>query len=189
MNNEILRGKIDEELMLLYQNGDERALAELYRRYSGRIYAYLQKRLSEKDWADDVFQMVFTKLHQTRHQYNPTYRFDQWVFVMTKTILLDFWKTTDVRTKRYFSQSIDSLAQKDLPISLPPEEKTAPIPALFLAGLSADQRTAIELKFTDELSYQEIAEKLSRSEESVRQLVSRAIRKIRSQTKTSGGAS
>ncbi|MBK8204951.1 MAG: RNA polymerase sigma factor [Bdellovibrionales bacterium] len=181
--------KTDDELMLLYQEGDERALEELYRRYSGRIYAYLRKRLSDKDWVDDVFQQVFTKLHQTRHQNNPAYRFDQWIFVMTKTVLLDFWKTTDVKTKRYFSQSIDSVASVNMPVSQPMVESPELIPEPVLAGLSPDQRSAIELKFIDELSYQEMADKLGRTEESVRQLVSRAIRKVRNQIKVSGGKS
>lgn len=30
----------DESLMARYQNGDEQAFEELYRRYSGRVYAY-----------------------------------------------------------------------------------------------------------------------------------------------------
>jgi len=184
-----LSEKSDNELMLLYQEGNEQALEELYRRFSGRVYAYLKKRLSDKDWADDVFQQIFTKLHQTRHQYNPAYRFDQWIFVMTKTVLLDFWKTTDVKTKRYFSQSIESIASVDLPVSQPMVENPELISEPVLAGLSPDQRSAIELKFIDELSYQEMASKLGRTEESVRQLVSRAIRKVRNQIKVSGGKS
>lgn len=189
MGDEKLSEKTDDKLMLLYQEGDEKALEELYRRYSGRVYAYLKKRLADKDWADDVFQQIFTKLHQTRHQYNPAYRFDQWIFVMTKTVLLDFWKTTDVKTKRYFSESIDNVSVSQLPVTHPMVERSALISEPALAALSPDQRAAIELKFVDELSYHEIANKLGRSEDSVRQLVSRAVRKLRSQFKVSGGES
>jgi RNA polymerase sigma factor (sigma-70 family) len=186
MSNVKITEKTDQELMLLYQDGNENAFEELYRRYSGKVYSYLQKRLTERNWVDDVFQMVFTKLHQTRHQYNPSYRFDQWIFVMTKTVLLDFWKTTGVKTSRFFSTSIDNVAQSKLPIAEPVTEKPGFLPELIMATLSSDQRHAVELKFIDELSYQEIAKKLSRSEESVRQLISRGIRKIRKQNKNPG---
>lgn len=189
MNDEKLSEKTDDKLMLHYQEGDEKALEELYRRYSGRVYAYLKKRLSDKDWADDVFQQIFTKLHQTRHQYNPAYRFDQWIFVMTKTVLLDFWKTTDVKTKRYFSESIDNVSISRLPVTQPMVEEPTLFSEPAMAALSSDQRAAMELKFIDELSYREIANKLGRSEDSVRQLVSRAIRKVRNQFKVSGGKS
>lgn len=176
--------------MLLYQRGSEHALEELYRRYSGRIYAYLKKRLSDRHWTDDVFQQVFTKLHQTRHQFDPKYRFDQWVFVMTKTVLLDFWKTTDAKTKRYFAQSIEDVNPASLPAHQPaPESAVGIISEPLLAALSPDQRSAIELKFIDELSYFEMAGKLGKSEESVRQLVSRGLSKLRRHLKVPRGDS
>lgn len=170
----------DEILMGLYQNGDERALEELYKRYSGRIYGYIQKRLAQDNWVDDVFQLVFTKLHQTRHQYNPDFLFSQWIFVMTKTVLLDFWKTTDRKTKRFFSTPLNESTASLMPTA----EALSLLPDLATTGLSTEQRAVIELKFMDELSYQEIATRLNRTEESVRQLVSRALRKLRGQFKT-----
>lgn len=189
MNGGNTTARTDEDLMLLYQKGDERALEELYRRYCGRIYSYLKKRLSDRNWVDDVFQQIFIKLHQTRHHYNPVYRFDQWIFVMTKTVLLDFWKTTDVKTRRYFSLPLESVPSVDMPISQPLIEESSLISEALMASLSPDQRSAIELKFIDELSYQEMAVRLGRTEESVRQLVSRAIRKVRNQMKIPGGKS
>lgn len=190
MSDGKLSNENDEDLMLLYQQGSEQALEELYRRYRGKIYAYLKKRLSDSHWTDDVFQQVFTKLHQTRHQYDPKYRFDQWVFVMTKTVLLDFWKTTDVKTKRYFAQSIEDLDPANLPAYQPALESAPRVIAEpLLAALSPDQRAAIELKFIDELSYIEMAGKLGKSEESVRQLVSRAFRKLRHHLKAPRGKS
>jgi RNA polymerase sigma-70 factor (ECF subfamily) len=144
------------------------------------VFSYLKKRLSDDKWSEDVFQMVFTKLHRTRHQYKAEFRFDQWIFVMTKTVLLDFWKTTGVKTNRYFSNSIDKVPLADLPMIVQPEVNplnvlTEPI----FANLSPDQKMILELKFIDELSYNEIANQLSRSQESVRQIVSRAIKSLR----------
>ncbi|MND02121.1 RNA polymerase sigma factor [compost metagenome] len=49
-----------------------------------------------------------------------------------------------------------------------------------LSGLPADQRQAIEMRVIDELSYEEIATKLNRTQESVRQMVSRGLKKLRS---------
>lgn len=190
MSDGKLSNKNDEDLMALYQRGSERAMEELYRRYSGKIYAYLKRRLSDRCWTDDVFQQVFTKLHQTRHQFDPQYRFDQWVFVMTKTVLLDFWKTTDVKTKRYFTQPIEDVNPANLPAYQSTLEGAAGmISEPLLAALSPDQRSAIELKFIDELSYFEMANKLGKSEESVRQLVSRGLNKLRRHLKVLRGDS
>lgn len=170
----------DEELMLKYQSGDEASFQELYSRYSGRVYTYLKKRLDQRNWVDDVFQMVFVKLHKTRKQYNPAYRFDQWIFVMTKTVLLDFWKTTDVKTKRYFSKSVESLHPDDLAADRTSLGGHESLPEDLISILSPEQRQIVELKFIDELSYNEIADRLNRSEENVRQIMSRAVKKMRS---------
>lgn len=169
----------DEELMLKYQKGDESAFQELYRRYESRVYGYLRKRLENKNWVEDVFQMTFMKLHRSRHQYNPAYRVDQWIFVMTKSVLLDFWKTVEVKNKRYFSQSLEDLSPELHPRTENSIETSPSLPVEFLAGLSSEQQSAIQGRFLDELSYREIAQKLNRSEQSVRQLVSRALRKLR----------
>ncbi len=179
------KDRTDEELMGLYQNGNEAAFEELYSRYRSRIYGYIKLRLSEKDWVDDVFQLVFTKLHRTRHQFDLNFRFDQWVFVMTKTVLLDFWKTTGVKNKRYFSESLESAPVDQLSTIDPIPTNPTLLPEAVMASLSQDQRSVVEFKFIDEMSYDEIAKKLGRSQESVRQLVSRALRKLKQHVKKS----
>lgn len=147
----------DEELMLKYQQGDEHAFHELYTRYEKRIYGYLSKRLEQKAWIDDVFQMVFVKLHKSRHQYDPAHLFAQWIFVMTKTVLLDFWKTTGLKTKRYFSHSLEDLTPENTPSVDPVLETGNVLPEQAMSHLSLDQRLAVQYKFMDELSYNEIA--------------------------------
>jgi RNA polymerase sigma-70 factor (ECF subfamily) len=179
MTHDNFSRKTDEELMLLYQQGDVPAFEVLYQRHSGKIFNYLKKRLGDEVWTDDVFQLVFAKLHQTRSQYNPSYRFDQWVFVMTKTVLLDFWKTTGAKTKRYFSESLDHLSSAQQPIAESNYIEAPSLSEALTAGLSFEQQSAVELKFIDELSYQEISKKLNRSEQNIRQLISRALKKIR----------
>ncbi len=176
----------DQELMILYQSGEERAFEELYKRYSGRIYAYLQRRIHERIWVDDLFQMVFIKLHRSRHHYSPDYRFDQWIFVMTKRVLLDFWKTVGVKNQRFFSQSFEEHLMADGQVV--EKDEGALDRNELLKGLSLAQREAIELRYFDDLAYEEIAQKMGRSEESIRQMVSRAIRKIRGKSGSSGGA-
>jgi RNA polymerase sigma factor (sigma-70 family) len=51
---------------------------------------------------------------------------------------------------------------------------------ILFEHLSAQQRQVVELKVFDELSYKEIAQRLVESESNIRQLFSRAIRKLKS---------
>src|SRR6185295_1339485 len=79
----------DEELMRAYQGGDAQAFAELYRRHSGRVYAYLTRRLQKAEVANEVFQATFLKVHHSRHRFDFKFPFAQWLYVITKTVLLD----------------------------------------------------------------------------------------------------
>jgi RNA polymerase sigma-70 factor (ECF subfamily) len=170
----------DEQLMIAYQSGDHQAFQILYLRHSQKVYSFLRKRLIRSEEVDEVFQQVFTKLHQARRTYNPTYAFLQWLYVISKTALLDFWskqnRILEVLHKEAseVQETIDSRTEdtnQEFPI-LEPGFAT-------LSGLPAEQRKAVEWRVLDELSYQEIATLLNCSQANVRQLVSRAIKKIR----------
>lgn len=43
----------------------ERAFAELYARYSSRVYAYCRRFLGNKEEAEDIFQETFVRFHQS----------------------------------------------------------------------------------------------------------------------------
>lgn len=165
----------DEELMHAYIGGDASAFETLYKRHSGKVYGYLQKRLKNRESADEVFQASFIKLHSSRAKYDFKYLFMQWLFVIVKTTLTDHFRKTGRQIK---------IADEELNPDL--VSQTDPSPALnegkeleALNILPIEQRQAIEMRVIDELSYDEIAAKLGRSQESVRQMVSRGLKKLR----------
>jgi len=64
----------DEELMDLYQSGDESAFTELYARHCGPLQGFIINPLkcrapSLLNDAPDVLQTVFTKVHTYRHRF------------------------------------------------------------------------------------------------------------------------
>ena len=70
----------DNNLMELYQNGDEKAFDVLYSRSKKRVYSYLKKRLHDKDLVEDVYQNIFIKLHKSRHLYKSEYPYRNWLY-------------------------------------------------------------------------------------------------------------
>lgn len=165
--------------MRAYQDGDSHAFELLYQKNSSKLYAYLKKKLGKE--TDDVFQLVFLKLHRSRSQYDSKYLFEQWLFVIARSVLLDY-----VKQKRRFKEGLqidssmevekiaDPLSQKE------PQSSYSQVDELLdLKQLSAEQSEVLKLRVLDELTYSEIADKLKRTEVSVRQLFSRAIKKLR----------
>ncbi len=161
----------DEELMALYQQGEELAFNRLYLRYSDRVYGFLRKRLQDPQAANDVFQASFLKFHRSKDQFNSSFMFAPWLFAVVRTVLLD-WQKDQKNTR--------------LSLELNEDQHSAPIleiPHIARADLSPlpqPQRAAIEMRYFDELSFEEIAGRLETTSGNVRQLVSRGLKSLKS---------
>lgn len=58
-------------LMLRLRHGDEDALAELYARLAGHVYALAWRLLGDREEAQEVLQDTFDRLYRRAHQYRP----------------------------------------------------------------------------------------------------------------------
>lgn len=148
--------------MRKYLAGEAEAFERLYALCAPRVHAYLKRRLPSRQDADDLLQAVFFKFHRSRHQFDFRFHVLQFLFVIARTAVLDFQRAQGRQLK---------------PVG--PSLEEAPSVELPWEELSDEQRQALEWRYLDELSYQDIATRLSKSEEGVRQSVSRALRKMR----------
>jgi len=161
----------DEELMLAYQTGDTTAFSELYARYSKRVCAYLEGRVFNRSDRDDLFQAVFLKLHKSRHHYSAEFPFAPWLFTICKTSFLDYLKLKKPEI------AFDAAAATNIPDNSSPEAVINL--SEELDGLSDKQKKALSLRYDQGLQFSEIAKRLETSSSNAKQLVSRALRKLR----------
>lgn len=165
----------DEELMRLYLAGDFAGFEALYRRHSGRVYEYLQKK-APAETAQDLVQEVFEKLHKSRRRYDPQYPFLPWLFTIARNALTDFFRLAETRLAQASSGSEAQL----LTIAAETESPSSGTGlAQILAGLPLNQRRAIELRYLQDWSFEQIASHMSTSESNARQLISRGLKQIR----------
>lgn len=159
--------------MVIYQQKSPElaflAFEELYRRFSAKVFSFLLKKCKNQADAEDLLQKVFIKVHESKHLYQDKYKFEQWVFVIARTSLLDHFRAN----KRYVAR-VEKLAQR------PDEAETVVSaadygPDLDLKRLDEDQREMLEMKYIDQLSYQEMARLFNKSEGSLRKMVSRLV--------------
>lgn len=161
----------DEELLAAYRSGDAEAFEELYRRHSGKVYAYLARRLGPHEQPDEVFQKFFLKLHQCRAQYAPPRPALPWMFTVLRTTLVDH-----VRGLARQGRALAELG--DIALASGPGEAAEPLEER-LAGLDERQRRALRWRFFEDWSYERIAGALGSSQQNARQLVSRALKRLR----------
>ncbi|MDZ4676359.1 MAG: sigma-70 family RNA polymerase sigma factor [Oligoflexia bacterium] len=157
--------------MEAYQAGEAAAFNELYERYSGKIYSYLSSRLFNRTDRDEVFQSAFLKLHKSRHLYTPQFLFAPWLFTICKTTLIDYLrlKKPEVEMNEVHLDNLASASGAEAALSV----------SDALSTLSEPQRKALALRYQDGLDFPEIADRMKTSSVNVRQIISRAVRKIR----------
>lgn len=175
-----LRLVTDEELMVLYQSGEANAFEILYERHSARVYGFFLKKLRDRSLVGDVHQAAFMKLHQARRQYDPSLPFAPWLFTICRSSFYDFLKAR----RRSTENEIWDPASYENATVLEKENKPD-LPSL--EGLPISQQEALNLRYLEDLSFEEIAQRLETSPTNVRQLVSRALRRLKSLHKDRSG--
>ena len=154
----------DEKLMLLYQQGEQSAFENLYRRYKDVLYRYFIKHCSNKQQSEELYQEVWIKLIKSSARYKPKAKFKTYLFTIAHNTLVDYYR------KAKPSQSLDiddteiheEISNISTPLSLPEDEFTLKQKSrLFIQALNAlpvHQKEAAILHFEQEMSIQEIAE-------------------------------
>ena len=167
--------------MLQFQKGDEASFRTLVERYKQRIYAFTYRFLSRSCEAEDIAQEVFVKIYFSRDSYRPAAKFSTWVYIITRNTCLQAMKKMGAKVSVNDKQSetdqemLETIA--DTRASSPSEEmlnsERAGKIAEAIDRLPDSQKMAILLKRYEQLSYEEMAEVMSCSVQSVKSLLFR----------------
>jgi RNA polymerase sigma factor (sigma-70 family) len=164
-----LSEKAQRDYMLVQRatNGDQRAFAELMDRYRDAIYYMLLKMVNNASDAEDLTIEAFGKAFKNITQYAPNYAFSTWLFKIATNNCIDF-----IRKKKANHVSLDhndeehEKASMDIqaPV-LDPEEslindQKIKLMRSVVSKLKPRYRKLIELRYFNELSYEEISEEL-----------------------------
>jgi RNA polymerase sigma-70 factor (ECF subfamily) len=154
----------DRTLAKMVTEGDSIAFDTLFARHSDAIYAMLLKFTGNSDDVDDLIQEAFMKAYLKIGLYDPKYDFGAWIYTIARNTFVDFSRSrkSNALNPQNLSPEIDNTAQSSSPT---PEDyiinaqQRAQIER-YISMLPEDYRQLFELRFLDEYSYEEIAEKL-----------------------------
>jgi RNA polymerase sigma factor (sigma-70 family) len=163
----LLKEKSDEELMVLYQLGDEFAFRELYSRHSKRVYSFLKARVRSEPLARDIFQSTFLKLHRSRTRYSAELPFTPWLFTICRSELIDALRKL-------------GRAQENIQTGIVDIQRVEISSPVDLSNLTAKQQEALTLRYSEGFSFEEVARVLETSPSNARKIVSRAVKVLRS---------
>lgn len=164
-------GRATEDLDLVdrAKKGDQAAFNKLMSRYRESIFFMVLKMVHNRDDAEDLTMEAFGKAFNNLHNYSADFAFSTWLFKIATNNCIDH-----IRKKRLQTTSLEQTSTSDegevTPIAVKdhnpdPEEsmmkeQRAEKIRSAIEQLSPKYRALIELRYLDELAYEEIAEKL-----------------------------
>jgi len=164
----------DNEVIAACQRGDREAFRALFETYQDRVYSIALRYAGDPARALDIAQDVFVKLLNNIGDFKGLSGFETWLYRMVVNRCLD-----DRRSVRRWSAIVEGLfagtsepsALEELVRSEAQErvQKT-------VAMLPAEQRIVVVLRYTEGLSYTEIAKAVGCSEGTVASRLNRAHR-------------
>lgn len=156
----------DRELVRLVVEGDVKAFEPLFMRHKDAIYAMLLKRTADLNYVDDLLQEAFMKAFININRYNPDYDFGAWICTIAKNTFVDFSRSRKSNALNPDNNlPIDGRCNTTQATSPSPEEsiinaqQRAQIDR-YIAALPEDYRNLFVMRFLEEYTYEEIAEKL-----------------------------
>ncbi|HRF76604.1 MAG TPA: sigma-70 family RNA polymerase sigma factor [Chitinophagales bacterium] len=163
------RAREDMELVEKARKGDQYAYSVLMARYKDSINFMLLKMVHNRDDADDLTIEAFGKAFLHLEKYTPDFAFSTWLFKIALNNAIDFIRKKKLKTLSLDDENDESskyVFSKIKTSALDPEEsiikdQRAGIMRTILDELNPKYKTLIEMRYFEELSYEEIAEKLN----------------------------
>ena len=154
---------------LAREKGDEKAFSDLLNMYREPLYLMLLKMTNDPVEADDLTIEAFGKAFRSLHLYTPTHAFSTWLFTIASNNCIDH-----IRKKRLQTVSINNMynnvdeEQNEIQIASTnpnPEEEFITEQRIKIMReavqlLKPRYKKLVEMRYFEELSYEEISEKL-----------------------------
>jgi RNA polymerase sigma-70 factor (ECF subfamily) len=167
-------------------NGNKQAFAFIINRYKNKLFAIILRMVKNPEDAKDLVQECFIKIYEQLGKYVGNGSFSSWLYRVSINHCMD-----EFRKKKF--QLVELSGEKLEDRALTPEivylqkEKYKQLEEL-LSILPSEDRMVILLKYTQDLSYEEISDLLGLSVSSIRNKIHRGKKKMREQlVKEKGG--
>ena len=169
----------DEALFAIIEKGDERAFTQVYDRYHKLLYVLAYRYLMNANMAEDVVQHVFSRLWEFRTELRVGISLKNYLFTMTKNHVLNLIRNENSAITKNYEMAQSAPAYEDNLIE--DLEKKELMSNFYKAVdmLPVQKREICLMKVREELTNQEIAERMKLSVNTVKTHYSEALKLLR----------
>ncbi len=156
----------DDELVKLYREGNNQAFEVLLNRYQSKVYTYIFLIVRNRELTEDIFQDTFIKAISTIQQdrYVESGKFLAWINRIAHNLIIDYFR----REKNENNFSVEGInfdimnctrfSEKSMEDVLSNEQVFTDVVHL-VDKLPPSQQAVVKMRFFENLSFKEIAEK------------------------------
>lgn len=147
------------------KNGDQVAFTSLLDFYWNEVFGFMLKRTENETDAEDITIETFAKAFDKIATYNPEFQFNTWLIAIAKNVHIDmlrkkkstlFIDITDEEDNQAYNVADSSPSAEDQLIT---QQNLSQL-LRFIKELKPHYQEVIQLRYFQELSYQEISEQL-----------------------------
>jgi RNA polymerase sigma-70 factor (ECF subfamily) len=148
------------------KKGDQVAFTYLLDHYWNEVYGFMLKRTENETDSEDITIETFSKAFDKIATYNPEFQFNTWLIAIAKNVHIDllrkkksthFVEITDEEDQQAYNIADSSPSAEDELIT----EQNLSRLLQFIKELKPHYQEVIQLRYFQEMSYQEIAEQLN----------------------------
>ena len=156
----------DDELVKLYEKGSNSAFEILLLRYKSKVYTYIYLIVRNRELSEDIFQDTFIKAIATIQQgrYVESGKFLAWINRIAHNLIIDHFRR-EKNENTFSADAVDydivnnsKLSEKSVEDTISNEQVLADVVHL-IDMLPQSQQKVIRMRFFEDLSFKEIAEK------------------------------
>lgn len=156
----------DDKLVQMYEAGNNQAFEVLLMRHKSKVYAYIYQIVHNRDLTEDIFQETFVKAIVTIQQgkYVETGRFLGWINRIAHNLIIDYFRRekneSTVSADDYSFDITQNAHLSELSIEdIRSNEQVMADVVNLVRFLPPTQREVVQMRFFEDMSFKEIAEK------------------------------
>ncbi|MCB5236844.1 MAG: RNA polymerase sigma factor [Niallia nealsonii] len=169
----------DQELVREILSGSEAAMEVLTRKYYRPIFAFVYRKVGEKEIAYDLTQEIFIKMMKKIHTYSNKKKFSSWLFMIALNHCRDYWKSNEFKRLSMQTELQDIQQNEQQQVSYIFENKeTREQIKQAMESLPEYQKEALILKYFHQMKIKEIAELTNSNASTVKSRLKQGIGKL-----------
>jgi|WetSurMetagenome_2_1015567.scaffolds.fasta_scaffold35672_2 RNA polymerase sigma-70 factor (family 1) len=166
----------DNDLFLLVRSNNEKAFAEIYKRYNKTLYKLALFYLKDSEMAKDIVQDAFLRLWESRLSIYIQTSLGNYLYTVTKNIILKTIQEKNKEILQYYQIKLDlTMTGNELQEKMHSERKTMDL-YKAIEKLPEQKKEVCLLKLNQNLNNQEIAERLGISIQTVKNHYNQCLR-------------